>query len=149
MVEHGASQAAHTESLSDDMHADQILLAWDGRKMRGLCDRVSGIPFERASGSCINPNLFRTPLKYEPESCPGRFKGLLTNQAKSMARIRASNELWMHERHRETAARGRFDFVRPAEAEPAGAYGRSPEMKTSCPLCNRPGTLTLELRVFY
>lgn len=39
VVEHGASQAAHTESLSDDMHADQILLAWDGRKMRGLYDQ--------------------------------------------------------------------------------------------------------------
>jgi hypothetical protein len=37
--------------------------------------------------------------------------------------------------------------VQPAEAEPAAAYGRSPEMKTSCPLCNRPGTLALEPHV--
>lgn len=54
----------------------------------------------------------------------------------------------MQERHQETGPRGRPEAVQPAEAKPDGAYGRSPEMKTSCTLCNRLGTLTLELHVF-
>lgn len=64
VVEHGASQAAHTESLSDDMHADQILLVWDGRKCAActidFALRLLSVwyPFGRASGSCLNPNLF-------------------------------------------------------------------------------------------
>lgn len=67
MVEHGASQAAHTESLSDDMHADQILLAWDGRKMRGLYDRcrsafiVCLVSLRTGSGLMYQPKLISHP----------------------------------------------------------------------------------------
>lgn len=93
MVEHGASQAAHTESWSDDMHADQILLAWHGRRTCGLYDRcrsafIMCLVSHRTGFRLIDrPKLNPPPPKEKTKKLASDSSDacLLVDQAKSMA----------------------------------------------------------------